>query len=301
MGNRYLVTGGAGFIGYHLSLELLRQGHQVFSVDSLNDYYDPAIKRERVGLLEGEWGNRYRFVHVDVAALKSSDLDHLDGIFHLAARAGVRHSTAHPFLYLNQNVGQTMHLFELAKGRHIPIVYASSSSAKNIASIYGATKRMVEDLADAYASLYGMSMTGLRYHTVYGPWGRPDMAMWGFVRNIMAGDPVTLYNDGNMSRDFTFVTDIVAGTIAAMKRCPPGLSRVYDLGAGRSVALRELIEIISLACGKQARIEYGPMQTGDVKTSLANLYESREELGYEPCVDVIHGVPRFVEWMRGRM
>jgi UDP-glucuronate 4-epimerase len=318
-----LVTGAAGFIGYSVASVLLARGEAVIGVDNLNEYYDVRLKHARLERLRQASG--FRFHRLDIAdagglaALAAAEPG-IDRIVHLAAQAGVRHSLNHPQDYIDANI--TGHLAILELARRLPgfrhLVYASSSSVyggndklpfsvddpvDRPLSIYGATKRADELMSRAYSHLFGLPATGLRFFTVYGPWGRPDMALFIFTRAILEGRPITLFNEGEMQRDFTYVDDIVAGVVAALDRPPPGAPgdpphRLYNLGNHRSEPLRRLVELVEQAVGRKATIELAPMQLGDARASFADIASATRDLGFLPRVSIDEGVPRFVAWYR---
>jgi UDP-glucuronate 4-epimerase len=316
------VTGVAGFIGYHCARSLLEDGIAVFGIDDLNPYYDPALKRARLGQL-GAYPD-FRFVQgsiVDRALLLGleSELAGVTHVLHLAAQPGVRYSLENPLAYVEANVLGHGVVLELT--RRLPklehFVYASSSSvygggkgplspdrdADHPVSVYGATKRAGEILSDCYAHLYGLPATGLRYFTVYGPWGRPDMAPYLFSTAILRGEPIRVFNRGNLQRDFTYIDDIVAGTRAALARTPGPDVRgrrhaLYNLGAERPEPLMRFIEVVERACGRTARKELVEMQLGDVEETWADISASKTDLGYEPVTAIDEGVPKFVAWLR---
>lgn len=318
-----LVTGAAGFIGYHVSEALLARGEAVLGVDNLNDYYDPKLKEARLARLQGRKG--FRFVRADVhdRALKDKlgDVQGVRRVVHLAAQAGVRYSLTNPFAYIDSNIAGHLVMLELC--RHMPgfehLVYASSSSVyggntklpfavedrvDNPISLYAATKKANELMSHAYAHLFGMPQTGLRFFTVYGPWGRPDMAMYLFADAIRQGKPIRVFNRGDMMRDFTYIDDIVAGVLAALDRPPaksPGRAaeRVYNLGNHRSEPLLRVIELIEREMGRKAEKLLEPMQPGDVKETFADIEASIRDLDFHPKTPVDEGVPRFVAWYRG--
>ena len=319
-----IVTGCAGFIGYHVSLELLGRGEQVTGVDNLNSYYDPALKRARLAGLEDHAG--FLFAQLDVAdragmrALARRHRDEITGVIHLAAQAGVRHSLTAPFDYVHSNLEGHMVILEACR-HELPklahLVYASSSSVyggntkipfavedrvDQPISLYAATKRANELMSHCYAHLYGMPQTGLRFFTVYGPWGRPDMAAYLFADAIMAGRPITLNNHGDMERDFTYIDDIVAGVLSALDRPPdPGAGAphaVYNLGNHRPVQLRRFVAVLEEALGRRAEIELAPLPPGDVVATCADIDASRRDLGFEPKTPIEEGLPRFVAWYR---
>lgn len=318
-----IITGAAGFIGYHVSKTLLDRGERVVGIDDLNAYYDPALKAARLAQLEGRDG--FSFHRVDIAdrepmlAVFEAEKD-VDGVVHLAAQAGVRYSLENPFAYVSANVMGHLVVMEgarrLSRLRHM--VYASSSSVyggntklpfsvddpvERPVSLYAATKRADELMAYCYTHLYDLPMTGLRFFTVYGPWGRPDMSAYIFAKAILEERPIQVFNRGDMRRDFTYIDDIVAGTVAALDRPPSGEGgtaphRVYNLGNHRSEQLMHFIELLEKACGKPAIKEFAEMQPGDVPATYADIEASRRDLGFEPSTSIEEGLPRFVAWLR---
>ena len=317
-----LVTGAAGFIGYHVSEALLARGESVIGVDDLNPYYDVALKKARLARLGGN--KDFTFHRLDIAgrgALETACQDAgVDRVVHLAAQAGVRHSLVDPFVYVRTNLMGQIEVLELC--RHLPgfvhLVYASSSSVyggnrklpfaeddrvDTPLSIYGATKKADELMSHPYSHLYRVPATGLRFFTVYGPWGRPDMAAYIFTRAIFAGEPITVFNDGDMKRDFTYIDDIVAGVVAALDNPPDDDGtepphRVYNIGNHRSEPLMRFIEVLEAAIGRKATIEFAPMQPGDVKETCADIAAISRDLGFAPTTPIDEGLPRFVEWFR---
>ena len=315
-----LVTGAAGFIGFHVCVELMTRGETVVGLDSLNAYYSVSLKQARLDMLSAN--KRFQFVHVDLAdenrfVSKLEELPKIRRIVHLAAQAGVRYSITNPRSYTSSNVDGFLSILEYAKNlknlEHL--VYSSSSSvygnteelpvstrqeSHEPESIYAATKKAGELLATCYSKLYGIPTTGLRYFTVYGPWGRPDMAIFKFTKAMLEGSPVKINNGGDMSRDFTFVDDIVDGTLAALDNIPKNASRraIYNLGRGRSEPLLRLVEIIERSLGVVAKKEFREMQQGDVKTTFADIEEARTELGFNPKIGIEEGVPIFVDWYK---
>lgn len=323
-----LVTGAAGFIGFHVVNALLGRGEQVIGIDNLNDYYQVQLKRDRVAASRA-LGRDYTFEQIDFsdhqaldAFLESRDFDR---IVHLGAQAGVRYSLTNPRAYVASNLSGHVNMLELARHRKVAhLVYASSSSVyggneslpfkvedrvDHPLSLYAATKKADELMSDTYAHLYRIPQTGLRFFTVYGPWGRPDMAMWIFTSKILAGEPIPVFNHGRMQRDFTYIDDIVTGIIAALDNPPAddGLvkaggsitpHRLYNIGNNRAEELGKLIDLIEAACGKPALRDYQPMQPGDVPATYADLTAIREDLGFSPTTSIEIGVPRFVEWYR---
>jgi UDP-glucuronate 4-epimerase len=318
-----LVTGAAGFIGFHVSAALLRRGERVLGVDNLNDYYDVTLKQARLAELRRLPG--FAFERVELAergALEALLRRHreTDRIVHLAAQAGVRYSLTHPHAYIGANIQG--HLEVLEAGRALPrlkhLVYASSSSVYggnsklpfSVAdrvdtphSLYAATKKADELMSYCYSHLYRLPTTGLRFFTVYGPWGRPDMAAWLFTEAILAGKPIRVFNHGDMRRDFTYVDDIVSGVVACLDR-PPADSggeppcRLYNLGNHRSEDLKRFIALLETALGRQAIVELEPMQPGDVPATYADIAETERDLGFAPTTPIDDGLPRFVAWYR---
>jgi UDP-glucuronate 4-epimerase len=324
-----LVTGAAGFIGAASSRALLERGDDVVGIDNLNDYYDPALKQARLGNLQQQFGNRFRFERVDFAdaeALKSAtDAVDVDGIIHLGAQAGVRYSLENPQAYVRSNLVGHCNMLELARAlqpRHM--VYASSSSVygsnKSLPfrvedrvdhplSLYAATKKANELLSESYASLYRLPLTGLRFFTVYGPWGRPDMAMWIFLKALYAGEPLPLFNGGEMRRDFTYIDDIVRGVVACLDEPPVDDGQVkaggstaphalYNIGNSRSEDLMRVVELLEQETGRKALLDPMPMQIGDVKETFADISAIERDHGFKPATTIDEGVPRFVKWYR---
>jgi UDP-glucuronate 4-epimerase len=324
-----LVTGAAGFIGSTTATALLDRGDEVVGIDNLNDYYDPALKQARLDNLASRFGNHFRFERVDfsdAAALKTlADSYAFDGIVHLGAQAGVRYSIENPQAYVQSNLVGHCNMLELARAiRPKHMVYASSSSVyggnKNLPfrvedrvdhplSLYAATKKADELLSESYSSLYRLPLTGLRFFTVYGPWGRPDMAMWIFTKAMFAGEPLPLYNGGEMRRDFTYVDDIVRGVVACLDSPPAddGASKaggsfaphaLYNIGNSRSEDLMRVVQLLEQAVGKKALLDPQPMQPGDVKDTFADISAIERDLGFAPATRIDEGVPRFVAWYR---
>lgn len=324
-----LVTGAAGFIGYHVCKALLARGGAVIGIDNINDYYDPALKRDRIEALERLNSGRFTFKRVDFADHEALDaaLDgaEFDRIIHLGAQPGVRYSLQNPRAYIQSNLVGHLNLMEVARNRASShLVYASSSSVygnnetlpfrvedrvDHPVSLYAATKKSDELMSETYAHLYRVPMTGLRFFTVYGPWGRPDMAPWIFTRKILAGEPIQVFNHGDMRRDFTYIDDIVAGIIACLDNPPPddgaekaggsrAPHRLYNIGNHRSEELLRFISVVEDACGKKAITEMMPMQPGDVRDTYADISAIERDLGYAPTTPIDIGIPRFVEWFR---
>jgi UDP-glucuronate 4-epimerase len=321
-----LVTGVAGFIGMHVAKSLLDRGERVIGIDNLNSYYDPRLKHARLAELEGRNGFTFERLDFSDAALTlalADRLPDLDRIVHLGAQAGVRWSIDHPADYLSANLSGQLSILELARrlGQRSgcrKLVYASSSSVYGVTgempfrvgqstdspvSFYGATKKAGEVMTHSYAHLYRIPSIGLRFFTVYGPWGRPDMSPWLFTSHIVEGRPIQVFNNGEMQRDFTYIDDIVQGVVAALDLDmpeQPGAAphRIYNLGNNRPVALMRYIEVIAEACGRAPVIELKPMQPGDVPATYADIAESARDLGFRPETPIEVGIPRFVEWYR---
>ena len=316
-----LLTGVAGFIGFHVAKRLLARGERVFGIDSLNSYYDVRLKQARLAQLEGE--RAFRFAKVDIGvegALDNVLADEPIGrVVHLAAQAGVRHSLTAPFDYVRSNLTGHMVMLEYCRHRRPfqHLVYASSSSVyggntkqpfsetdpvDRPVSLYAATKRADELMSHSYAHLYGLPQTGLRFFTVYGPWGRPDMAMWLFTEAILAGRPITLFNHGKMRRDFTFIDDIVSGVVAALDRPPTANGeaphRLYNIGNNHPHDLWELVGLLERETGRKAQTHLAPMQPGDVAETFADIAAIERDLGFRPCTPLALGVERFVSWYR---
>ena len=319
-----VVTGSAGFVGYHVSQALLARGEQVVGIDNLNSYYDSGLKRARLARLEAE--ETFIFEAADIAdraameAIARRHGDAITGVLHLAAQAGVRYSLEAPFDYVRSNLEGHMVILELCR-HELPklshLVYASSSSVyggntkvpfsetdrvDRPVSLYAATKRSNELVSETYSHLFGLRATGLRFFTVYGPWGRPDMAYFTFTDAIANGRPITLYHEGLLERDFTYIDDVVDGVLAALDRPPTSdlgpPHAIYNLGNHRPVQVRRFVRVLEEALGREAEIRFAPLPPGDVLRTFADLEASRRELGYEPKVAIEEGLPRFVAWYR---
>jgi UDP-glucuronate 4-epimerase len=310
----YLVTGAAGFIGFHVSHALLGRGDRVIGVDNVNDYYDVSLKEARLALLEKHPG--FSFHRIDLAdrgALTEVFTRHsIEVVCHLAAQAGVRYSLVNPFAYQKSNVEGFLYLMHLAKERRVRnFVYASSSSVygnnKKVPfsvrdnvdhpiSLYAATKKANELMAHTYSHLYGLPCTGLRFFTVYGPWGRPDMALFLFTRAILRNEPIKVFNHGKMKRDFTYIDDIVRGVLASLDR--PVSYAIYNLGNSRAEDLLVFIGCIEKTLGKRAERLLLPMQPGDVAETWADITESTQDLGFQPATTIEEGIERFIAWYR---
>jgi UDP-glucuronate 4-epimerase len=317
-----LLTGAAGFIGFHVAAALCTRGETVVGIDNVNDYYDVSLKEARLAQLAGKRG--FSFERVDIAdrtgvAELCRRHPEIDRIVHLAAQAGVRYSLVNPFAYTDSNITGQVVMLEAA--RRLPklahMVYASSSSVYGgntkvpfaitdpvdcPVSLYAATKRAGELIAYNYSHLYRLPLTGLRFFTVYGPWGRPDMSAYLFTKAILAGEPIPVFNNGHMRRDFTYIDDIVAGVTSALDRPPPDgrepPHRLYNLGNHKSEPLMRFIELIERACGRKATIDFKPMQPGDVRVTYADIEASRKDLDFLPRISIDEGIPRFVSWFR---
>jgi len=308
-----LITGSSGFIGFHTAKHMLKKDFEVVGIDNMNDYYNPLLKEKRNEILS-KYEN-YKFYKLDFSnwdelneKLRDEDVD---VIVHLGAQAGVRYSLKNPWVYERSNVLGTLNIFEFARKKDISkVVYASSSSVygdnkkvpfseydrvDNPVSLYAATKRCNELMAYTYHHLYGIQMIGLRFFTVYGEYGRPDMAFWKFTKNILLGKPIEVYNYGNMERDFTYISDIVSGIYASIEYDKSGYE-IFNLGNDRPVNLEYAISLIEKYTGKKAIKKYLPIQSGDVPRTWADLTKTRKELGYEPKVPIEEGLKRFVEW-----
>ena len=325
-----IVTGAAGFIGHALTRALMQRGEHVVGIDNLNAYYDPALKHARLADLGTINAGHFDFLELDFAdhgALEAAIAPYkLTTIVHLGAQAGVRYSIDNPRAYVQSNLVGHLNLLEVARHRQVrQFVYASSSSVYGNSdtvpfsvdsrvdhpiSLYAATKKADELMSETYAHLYRLPMTGLRFFTVYGPWGRPDMALWKFTSAILDGQPIDVYNHGDMRRDFTYIDDIIAGVLAVIDTPPaddnmvkPGGSvsphRLYNIGNNQPEPLGRMIDVIEAACGRPAIRNLLPMQPGDVYQTYADISAIQGDLGYAPTTGIDTGIPRFVEWYRG--
>ncbi|MCL6251127.1 GDP-mannose 4,6-dehydratase [Altererythrobacter sp. KTW20L] len=326
---RYLVTGVAGFIGAAVADALLARGDSVLGIDSLNDYYPVSLKEDRLARVAARGGGRFVFTKVDFADHAALDAvlsgEQFERIVHLGAQPGVRYSIENPRAYIESNVSGHLNLLEVARHRQVEhMVYASSSSVYGGAdkvpfavedrvdhplSLYAATKKADELMSETYAHLYRLPLTGLRFFTVYGPWGRPDMMVWMFTHKILTGQPIAVFNHGEVWRDFTYIDDIVAGILAALDHPPAddGAPKaggsitphaLYNIGNHRCEKLTDVIAVLEQACGRKAEMNFLPMQAGDVPRTFADIDAIRRDLGYEPTTSVDVGIPRFVEWYR---
>jgi UDP-glucuronate 4-epimerase len=330
---KILVTGAAGFIGMHVARRLLDRGDEVVGIDNLNDYYDPSLKEQRLAVLTPS--PRFRFRRLDLADREGMEqlfaAERPQRVVHLAAQAGVRYSLINPSAYTASNIAGFLHVLEGCRARRVEhLVYASSSSVYGTStrqpfkedqnvdhpiSLYAATKKANELMAHTYAHLYGIPTTGLRFFTVYGPWGRPDMAPFKFVRMIIAGETLPVYNFGEMVRDFTYIDDIVEGVVRTLDHAAapdpewndadprPSRSsapyRVYNIGNNQPVQLLDFIRYLEEAIGKKAKIELLPIQPGDVLSTMADVSELERATGFRPATGIREGVRAFVEWYRG--
>ncbi len=332
MTSAILVTGAAGFIGYHIAARLLARGDRVIGLDSLNDYYDVRLKEARLARLSPAEG--FRFVRADLAdraaMAKLFAEEPIHRVVHMAAQAGVRYSLVNPHAYTDSNIEGFLNILEgCRRARVTHLVYASSSSVyggntrrpfavdQNVdhpVSLYAATKKANELMAHTYAHLYGLPCTGLRFFTVYGPWGRPDMALFLFTKAILEGKPIDVYNHGKMQRDFTYVDDVVEGVVRVLDRDPtpnpawsgdrpdPGTSwapyRLYNIGNHSPVELLRFIEVLEGALGRKAEKKFLPMQPGDVPSTYADVSDLVRDAGFQPSTPIEVGIARFVEWYR---
>lgn len=325
-----LVTGSAGFIGYHVAARLLSRGEQVIGIDNLNPYYSVQLKRDRVSQLLSKFGHAFVFQQVDFADGRALEEvlgpNKISRVVHLGAQAGVRYSLTNPHAYVSSNLVGHINLLEYCRHNELcdHLVYASSSSVygsnKKLPfsvddrvdqpmSLYAATKKADELMSESYSHLYRLPLTGLRFFTVYGPWGRPDMAMWIFAKAIVAGEPIRIFNHGNMRRDFTFIDDIVSGIVMCLDNPPPddgkvkaggsvSPHRLYNIGNHQSESLLKMIALLESELGRTAVRELCPMQPGDVKDTFADIDAIHDDLGYAPTTPIDVGVPRFIEWYK---
>ena len=329
---KVLVTGAAGFIGFGLSDRLLDQGHEVLGIDNLNDYYDVGLKKARLALLEARKGFQFQLLDLaDRRRMEALFKAHaFDCVVNLAAQAGVRYSIQNPASYVDSNLVGFGNILEGCRHSKVAhLVYASSSSVYGLnthmpfsvrhnvdhpISLYAASKKANELMAHTYSYLYDLPCTGLRFFTVYGPWGRPDMALFLFTKAILNNEPIKVFNNGNMKRDFTYIDDIVEGVIRVMQKIPepdpdwssdspnPSSSRVpykiYNIGNNQPVALMEFVEAIETAIGKEAVKEYLPLQPGDVPATFADVNDLIADTGFKPSTPVMDGVRKFVDWYK---
>ncbi len=315
---RLLVTGAAGFIGSHLSTRLLADGHDVVGIDNLNDYYDVQLKIDRVARLQKN--KKFQFIKLDIADKKGmADLfagERFDRVFHLAAQAGVRYSLTNPHVYVESNLVGFLHILEGCRHSAVPhLIYASSSSVygsntkmpfsvsdsvDHPVSLYAATKKANELMAHCYSHLYKIPTTGLRFFTVYGPWGRPDMALFLFTKAILEGRPIDVFNYGEMERDFTYIDDIVEGVVRVGEAIPTATApyRVFNIGNHRPVHLMTFIDLLEKEIGKKSERRLLPMQAGDVPKTFADVEDLIKVTGFSPLIPIEEGIKRFVKWYR---
>ena len=311
----FLISGSAGFIGFHLSEFLLKKKHTVYGVDDLNSYYDVKLKKSRLDILK-KYKNFLFFKRKieDIKIVKFFKKKKIDIIINLAAQAGVRHSLENPYVYINSNILGQVNMLELAKELKITkYIYASSSSVyggnkslpfsvkdrvDNPISLYAASKKSTELIAEYYSHLYKISSIGLRFFTVYGPWGRPDMATFIFTKNILNGKPINIFNYGKMKRDFTYVDDIISGIYGAINFKMKKLHKVYNLGNSKPESLLEFIKTIEKNLNKKAKKNYLSLQPGDVPATFADISESTRDLKFLPKTEINDGIPKFIEWFK---
>ncbi len=320
-----LITGAAGFIGYHTGLALLSRGESVVGVDDMNNYYDVTLKKGRLDRLRAHAGFAFKkldIAHRDAMMALAEERPDIDRVIHLAAQAGVRYSLENPHAYSRTNMEGHLVVLEFCRklGEGLKhLVYASSSSVYGAntempfsvddrvdrpLSMYAATKKSMEMMSHCYSHLYRLPQTGLRFFTVYGPWGRPDMAAFIFVRKILAGEPIPVFNNGDMMRDFTYIDDIVAGVLGCLDKPPrdsdggPPPCRVYNIGNHKSESLMTFINIIEESLGVKAKLDLLPMQPGDVRETYADIEATTRDFGFEPHTSIQEGLPRFVQWYR---
>jgi UDP-glucuronate 4-epimerase len=322
-----LLTGVAGFIGFHTALKLLEQGTSLIGVDSLSSYYDVSLKESRLKVLQESFPNTFQFFkasiedRTEMERIWKSSLEPIRQVIHLAAQAGVRYSLENPYEYITTNITGHLVLLELARhyGALENFVYATSSSVyggnkklpfsesdrtDSPLALYAATKKCDELMTEAYAHLFRIPAIGLRFFTAYGPWGRPDQALFIFTKKILAGETISVFNNGHMKRDFTYIDDIVAGILGALnnpiKDTGQGAPhKIYNLGNSSIELLMDYIHLIEENLGKKAKIEYLPMQPGDVPAALSDITEARRDLGFDPKTSIKEGVKHFIEWYRG--
>ena len=316
-----LVTGAAGFIGFHTALKLHHEGDKVIGLDNMNSYYDPRLKLARVKMLEEAGIDFLKIDLIDRIAINAVFAEHQPTIvLHLAAQAGVRYSIDNPFAYLDSNLIGFMHILEACREhqcRHL--IYASSSSVygankSNLfsesdrtdhpASLYAATKKANEAMAHSYAHLYNIPITGLRFFTVYGPWGRPDMAYYSFTRKIMAEEPIPVFNHGKMERDFTYIDDAVDATVKLVAQTGSHSAdsapshQIYNIGNNKPTSLEHFISVLEDSIGKKAIRDYQPMQDGDVERTAADISALQSAIGWAPSISIEEGLPRFIDWYK---
>ena len=311
----FLVTGASGFIGFHLCDFLLKKNHNVYGIDDLNDYYDVNLKKSRLKILKNY--NKFIFVKKKIEdrnLINSFPKEKIDVVINLAAQAGVRHSLENPYIYIQSNVLGQVNMFELARKLRVKkFIYASSSSVyggnkilpfsikhrvDNPISLYAASKKSTELIAEYYSQLYKIKSVGLRFFTVYGPWGRPDMATFIFTKNILNGKPINIFNYGKMKRDFTYIDDIILGINGAINSKAKDLHTVYNLGNSNPELLLEFIKLIEKNLGMKAKKKLLPLQPGDVPSTFADISESKRDLKFKPTTQIKEGIPKFISWYK---
>jgi UDP-glucuronate 4-epimerase len=324
---KVLVTGAAGFIGFHLSLALLDRGDEIIGIDNLNDYYDPVLKQLRLNEIQNHSKtSNFKFIKADIADrvfIKKLFSSHkFDVVVNLAAQAGVRYSLENPHAYVDSNLVGFVNILEGCRNSKVKhLIFASSSSVYGMnvkqpfstgdcvdypISLYAATKKSNELIAHSYSHLYDIPTTGLRFFTVYGPYGRPDMAYYKFTKAIQNGDSIDVYNNGDMKRDFTYIDDIVEGVVRVIDKVPTPREnkystvkppyRIYNIGNNNPVTLRDFIAAIERACGSKAKKIFLPMQAGDVPTTFADIDDLENEVGFRPSTSITSGIHKFVNW-----
>ncbi|MEQ1849591.1 MAG: SDR family NAD(P)-dependent oxidoreductase [Candidatus Peribacteraceae bacterium] len=309
---RIFLTGAAGFIGFHTAIKLLERGDTVVGFDNMNAYYDPTLKEARLKILKEKKG--FTFIKGDILdrPTLSQAMQGADRVIHLAALAGVRYAFEHPDEYIDINIRGFFHVIDEVRKQKIPgLIYASSSSVyggnkeqpsseshptENQLSLYGQNKKDNELMARTFHHLYGINVTGLRFFTVYGPYGRPDMALFLFTDAILRGNEMSIFGEGKMQRDFTYVDDIVSGVIASVDKNYS--EEIFNLGCGRKEELMDFVSTIEKECGKEGKKKFTDMQPGDVRSSLADISHAKEKLGYEPRTEIKEGIPKFVRWYK---
>lgn len=331
---KILITGSAGFIGYHLTKKMLQMGHTVFGVDNLNNYYDPKLKTARLESLEKfcsseKCANRYTFKKLDISDRKATEAlfeeEQFDRVVNLAAQAGVRYSIDNPHAYVDTNLVGFLNILEgCRQQKSAHLIYASSSSVyglntktpfatedrvDNPISLYAATKKSNELMAHTYSHLFDIPTTGLRFFTVYGPWGRPDMAYFSFTKKILKDEPIDVFNHGRMKRDFTYIDDIIEGITRVINRIPSPCTpegtnavapyRIYNIGNNQPITLERFITAIEKATNKTAIKHNKPMQPGDVSITYADVEELTKDIGFKPGTDIEDGIRHFVDWYAG--
>lgn len=318
---RIIVTGAAGFIGFHVAQKLLAQGESVLGLDNLNSYYSVQLKEDRLSLLRTSNSFEFKKISLEHASEVRAAFESFrpDRVVHLAAQAGVRTSLTQPQLYIDSNITGTLSVLEACRHTGTEnLVLASSSSVYGAnpepvlsvqhrtdhpVSLYGATKKANEGMAHSYSHLFGIPTTALRFFSVYGPWGRPDMALWRFTESMLAGQPIDVYNFGEMKRDFTYIDDIVQGVLATLERVPDRADsgarfRIYNIGNHQPVRLIEFIELLEKALGIEAQKNFLPMQPGDVLSTCADISDLMAETGFCPSTPLAEGITQFVSWYR---